>query len=225
MSGRARALAGLAVVVAGGLAAGSGYALHQVTKDDSSPAAAARPQPSATSEPTSEPTPEPTTAASPTPAPAPSPTTSPTPSGSPSARPTATVKRYAYPAPTRTYTALYFASAKAMPTNDAAHDLDVEARATDGDGTVFLTSIDWGDGTTSGGEKDPASCPAYPSPTAQPAPYRPHPDDRTLAASHRYARAGTYTVKILVRSINADCRPHGPKQETALATLPDIVVA
>lgn len=227
MSGRARALAGLAVVVAGGLAAGGGYALHAATKDDSTPAAATAP--AATQSPAAAPTQEPTPTPTVTPTPALTPTATLTPSASPSAKPTvkptATTRYYAYPAPTKKYDGLYFVAAKAVPSNDGSHGAEAEARAADGDGTIFVTSVDWGDGTSDGGEPNPPSCPAYPSPTAQPAPYRPHPDDRTFTRSHTYARPGQYTITIHIRSVNADCRPHGPKTETADATLRSVSIS
>jgi len=227
MSGRARALAGLAVVVAGGLAAGGGYALHATTRDDSTPVAAATQNPTAapTGSPTPTPAPVPSVTPTPTPTPSPTPTPPPKATATPSARPTATTRYYAYPAPTKRYDGLYFVAAKAVPEGGGSRSAEAEARAKDGDGTIFVTSVDWGDGTSDGGESNPPSCPAYPSPTAQPAPYRPHPDDRTFTRSHTYAQQGTYTITIHIRSVNADCRPHGPKTETADATLRSVSVS
>lgn len=231
MPGRARALAGLAVVVSGGLAAGAGYALHDATKDGGTttalPAASAEPTPEVTAEPT--PTPTPSATPSPTPSPTASPTpratatTAPTPTATPSA---AAVTRYPYPGPTRGYTSLYVESAEVDPANDGRHGVTLKAHAADGDGTILVTSIDWGDGTKSGGEPDPSSCPPHPSPTAKPGPYQPEPSDRTITATHRYKTAGSYDVVLSVRSINADCRPHGPATERATASFtgPNAVV-
>lgn len=237
MSGRARALAGLAVVVAGTLAAGSGYALHEATDDTvgattsaaSTPLPSDAPTPEPSETPTASPTPAPVVTARPTTTPTPSVT--PSPSASASASPTAspratpTVRYYPYPSPTTSYASLYFQSAKVTPEDSGTLTVDLEARAVDGDGTIFVTAIDWGDGHTDGGEPDPSGCPAYPSPTSNPGPYKPQPDDRIIATSHHYATAGTYTVAIRVRSINADCRPRGPAHETAVATLRGVGVS
>jgi hypothetical protein len=217
MPGRARLLAGLAVVVAGGLAAGAGYALDAAVSDDS-PTALASPTPSPTAVPSEAPTETPT----PTPAAAPSPTTTPSPTGSATATPVVTstpgtVRRYAYPAPTRKYAGLAL-TAELKPSDAPSRTVSLQGHATDGDGTVFVARIDWGDGTVDPGEATPTSCPAYPSPTAAPGPYQPAPDSRSFTRSHVYHASGDYTVVVTVRSVNADCRPHGPAPETATAT-------
>lgn len=217
MAARARLLAGLAVVVAGGLAAGAAYALDQAT-DDGTPTASASASPSPTATPvetTSEsPSPEPSTAPSPTV----SATTRPTPSATASPRPSGPVTHYAYPGPTTTYDSLSL-SAQVDPQSGAVgQTFSLQGDALDGDGTIFLASINWGDGTTDSGEALPASCPAYPSPTANPGPYQPAPDHRTFTRSHVYQKAGDFTVTVTVNSVNADCRPHGPKRETASVT-------
>jgi hypothetical protein len=100
------------------------------------------------------------------------------------------------------------------PRGSVGQTFTLQGHATDGDGTVFVTSVDWGDGTVDGGEPSPTSCPAYPSPSADPGPYRPEPDSRSFARSHAYANPGDYKVVVTVRSVNADCHPHGPIPET-----------
>ena len=220
MSGRARVLAGLAVVVAGGLVAGAAYALDEAT-GDSTPAALASP----TTAPSATP------AATATPAGAPSPSTTPTAAPTPTRTATATatasathsasaspVRYYAYPAPTRTYNGLEFSAEVNPQQGSVGQKFTLVGYARDGDGTIFVTSVDWGDGTVDGGEPDPDSCPAYPSPTANPGPYQPAPDKRTFTRTHVYSAAGTYKLVVTVRSINADCHPHGPRTETASAT-------
>ena len=217
MPGRARVLAGLAVVVAGGLVAGAAYALDQSTGGS----------PTALASPTASPSPTETPSASPTPAGAPSPTTTPTATPtvsrtaaathSPSASPSA-VRHYAYPAPTKTYAPLALSAEVNPQSGSVGQTFALEGHATDGDGTIFVTSVNWGDGTVDGGEALPYRCPAYPSPTANPGPYQPAPDNRTFTRSHVYQRSGTFTVTVTVHSVNADCRPHGPKAETASVT-------
>ena len=215
---RARLLAGLAVVVAGGLAVGAAYALDQATSD-STPTAFASPSASPT------PTETPVASTSPTPAAAPSPsaTASPTPSATPVATRSATasptaVRHYASPGPTKTYEGLAFSAEVNPQSGSVGQKFTLIGYAKDGDGTIFVVSVDWGDGTTDGGESTPTSCPAYPSPTAKPGPYQPAPDSRTFTRTHVYTAAGTYKLVVTVRSINADCRPHGPKTETAAVT-------
>ncbi|MFN2539449.1 MAG: hypothetical protein ABR549_15040 [Mycobacteriales bacterium] len=225
MAGRARLLAGLAVVVAGGLAAGAAYALDHATDDGTATAAA-----SATPSPT--PLATPSESAGPLPSAAPSPTATATPTATPTARPTpsasatraatpkptAPVRHYAYPAPTRTYEGLSLSAKMDPHSGSVGETFDLEGDATDGDGTIFVAGIDWGDGTVDKGEASPAQCPAYPSPTANPGPYQPASDHRTFTRSHVYRAAGDYRVVVTVRSVNADCRPHGPKPETASVT-------
>jgi hypothetical protein len=218
MSGRARVLAGLAVVVAGGLAAGAAYALDQSTGSST---------PTALASPTLAPAPSATPPASPTPAAPPSPTTTPTAAPTPTRTPTATrsasarpsaVRYYAYPAPTKTYEGLAFSAEVNPQSGSVGQTFTFVGYAKDGDGTIFVTSIDWGDGTVDGGEASPNHCPAYPSPTTNPGPYQPAPDKRTFTRTHVYTAAGTYKLVAKIRSINADCHPHGPKTETASVT-------
>jgi hypothetical protein len=94
----------------------------------------------------------------------------------------------------------------------------LSAQAVDGDGTIYVVGVDWGDGTVSGGESDPTQCRSYPSPSTQPGPYQPSPDNRKFTRRHSYARSGAYNVTLTVRSVNADCRPHGPATETTKVT-------
>ena len=217
---RARLLAGLAVVVAGGLAVGAAYALDQATSD-STPTAFASPTPSPT------PSETPAASVSPTPAAAPSPTATPTASATPSRTPVATrsaaasptaVHYYAYPGPTKTYEGLAFSAEVNPQDGSVGQKFTLVGYAKDGDGTIFVVGVNWGDGTTDGGESTPDHCPAYPSPTAKPGPYQPAPDSRTFTRTHVYTAAGTYKLVVTVRSINADCRPHGPRTETAAVT-------
>ncbi|MCU1601737.1 MAG: hypothetical protein JWO22_2446 [Frankiales bacterium] len=221
MAGRARLLAGLAVVISGTLAGTAAYALNDATQGGAPtalPVASAAPTETATPEPTESPTPEPTPTPSPTPSRAASPTPTPSPTASPKPRVTVssspTPRHYPYPAPTTTYDRLALSAGMNPQSADAGTVFTLEATATDGDGSIFLTDIDWGDGSHDSGEASPRSCPAYPSPTSNPGPYQPEPDHRSFSRSHVYANAGTYSPTISVRSINADCRPNGPGTET-----------
>jgi hypothetical protein len=224
MTARARALAGLAVVVAGALAGGAAYALDQATGDVAGDRSAASPSPSPTVSPTPSGLATPILTVSPTAtstassSAAPTPTSSPTPSRAPSTAPGAPAKRYPYPAPTTSYAPLALRASIDPQAGAVGQTFTLEGNATDGDGTIFVTSVSWGDGTVDGGEASPASCPAYPSPTAAPGPYRPRPDDRTFTRTHAYSAAGSYKVVLTVRSINADCRPNGPRAEVATVT-------
>jgi hypothetical protein len=223
MAGHARLLAGLAVVVAGGLAGVAGYALEQAT-GDSNPAAVASPAASATpmQSPFESPSPTPTPSA--TPSATAAPTATPRPTATPSATPTN--RLYAYPRPSKTYARLALSASVDPGTGPVGQLFALSAATSDGDGTIFVTSVDWGDGTVGAGEASPGACPAYPSPTAQPGGYRPQPDRRNLRFTHRYRQAGRYTVTVEVRSLNADCRPYGPAQEQATARFagPDAIV-
>jgi hypothetical protein len=219
MAGHARLLAGLAVVVAGGLAGAAGYALEQATGDSS---------PAALPAPTASPTPRQTLseAPSPTPAPTATPTATAVPSATPRPTATPTTRLYAYPRPSKTYARLALSASVDPRTGTVGQLFALSAATSDGDGTIYVTSVDWGDGTVGAGEADPGACPAYPSPTAQPGDYRPQPDRRNLRFTHRYRQAGRYTVTVEVRSLNDDCRPYGPAQEQATARFagPDAIV-
>ncbi|MCW2707280.1 MAG: hypothetical protein JWM22_1122 [Frankiales bacterium] len=223
MAGHARLLAGLAVVVAGGLAGAAGYALEQAT-GESSPAALPAPTASPTASPT--PTQTPTETPTPTPVLSPTPTATAVPTATPRTTATPTTRFYAYPRPSKTYARLALSASVNPRTGTVGQLFALSAATSDGDGTIYVTSVDWGDGTVGAGEANPGACPAYPSPTAQPGGYRPQPDRRNLRFTHRYRQAGSYTVTVEVRSLNADCRPYGPAQEQATARFagPDAIV-
>jgi hypothetical protein len=223
MAGHARLLAGLAVVVAGGLAGAAGYALEQAT-GESSPAALPAPTASPTASPT--PTQTPTETPTPTPVLSPTPTATAVPTATPRTTVTPTTRFYAYPRPSKTYARLALSASVNPRTGTVGQLFALSAATSDGDGTIYVTSVDWGDGTVGAGEANPGACPAYPSPTAQPGGYRPQPDRRNLRFTHRYRQAGRYTVTVEVRSLNADCRPYGPAQEQATARFagPDAIV-
>ncbi|MCU1622143.1 MAG: hypothetical protein JWL79_988 [Frankiales bacterium] len=210
MAGRARLLAGLAVLVAAGLAGGGAYALSQAT-GDSTPTAQTTPSAEPVVTPSESPAPVPTTA---TPTSTPTSTVSATATATPTVSTSPTPRRYPYPSPTKGYRGLALTASMNTPRGTVGQSFTLQGHATDGDGTIFVTSVDWGDGTVDGGEPSPTSCPAYPSPSANPGPYQPEPDSRSFARSHAYANPGDYKVVVTVRSVNADCHPHGPIAET-----------
>lgn len=133
----------------------------------------------------------------------------------------ATVTRYAYPKPTQTYTPLYISKIEYRPSGGGTTEDSnrLSATAFDGDGTIHLGQILWGDGVVTPGTAAPGACPPRPSPTTRPGPYEPNDDQQTYVRDHRYAKAGTYKISVTVTSGNADCRPNGPASETATLSL------
>jgi hypothetical protein len=127
--------------------------------------------------------------------------------------------RYPYPKPTTTYAGLALNAGVDPQTGSVGTVFTLSARATDGDGSIYLVGIDWdGNGTFTDGEADPTRCKSFPSPSTKPGPYQPAPGDRSFTRRHKYTQAGIYTVTIRVRSVNADCRPYGPKAEVQQIT-------
>lgn len=231
-----RVLVGGSLLLSLVLAGGAAVALTSATGDPGSTTAAPSPAavvPSAT--PSSSPAPAPTAAPTPvaTPSPsavatsaAPAASASPSAAASAAASPSATrsaapVTRYAYPKPTRQYTSLYISKIEFQPSGSGttADDNALTVRAVDGDGTIRLGQIAWGDGTLTQGAAAPGPCAPKPSPTTRPGPYQPHGDDRTFVKHHRYTTAGTYKISVTVSSGNADCRPNGPASETVTLDL------
>jgi cytoskeletal protein RodZ len=186
LTARGRVLVVAAFVLSAALCAGAAVAFVRASNDDSTaPRALASASPSAT--PSEQPTP--TATSTPTPTVTPTATATAAPTSSPSPRHTATSK------PTRTSTRVKGLSAQASldlksggTTDDVFHIL---ARATDGNGTISLQSLDWGDGSplVEGG-RGSACNPAATAPA----------DCRTFAWSHQYAQAGPYIVTIVFAS-------------------------
>jgi hypothetical protein len=144
------------------------------------------------------PTDQPTSAA---PTPSRAPTTAATASSSPAATPSPTLSATPSPAvrpssgapsPTPVRTPLppgLFANASVAEASGASagDPVHVKAHATDGDGSISLLSLDWGDGSSQvrGGRGTVCSPPA-----AAPA------DCRNFAWTHPYAAPGSYTITI-----------------------------
>lgn len=128
---------------------------------------------------------------------------------------------YAYPKPTHGYAALYLAKIEFQPSGNGttADSNRLSATAIDGDGTIRLGQVLWGDGTVTQGTTAAGPCPPKPSPTTRPGPYEAHGDQQTFVKDHRYTKAGTYQISVTVDSGNADCRPNGPASETATLTI------
>jgi hypothetical protein len=228
---RARGLAIGAVVVSALLAGTAAYALDQAT-DDSAPTVLSSPEPVVTESPTAEPTVDPTLAPIPTLtplptlSPTPTSTASPTHSASPTASQTAVVtasptprRIYPYPKPTTVYAGLAL-SAKLIPRGGSQYAVSVVTEddrngATDGDGTIYLESLSWNDGPLVRGV-NPTSCRSYPPLTSPPGPYQPEPDSKRATYEHTYPSGpANYHIVLTIRSVNADCKPNGPKPETA----------
>jgi hypothetical protein len=223
MAGSSRLLAGVAFVVSLGLAGGAAYALDQATSKKPAPSALTEPSATPAPEQTPSPTPSPTPSATASPTPSPTPSATPSPTRSATPQPTVTrspaATRYPYPRPTTTYQGLALSAGVNPQTGSVGSVFTLSGHATDGDGTIYVVGVDWeGNGVFTGGEADPTSCRSYPSPSTKPAPYSPTPGNRTFTRKHTYSQAGVYTVTVRVRSVNADCRPNGPKAEVQQVT-------
>ncbi|MDQ1687338.1 MAG: hypothetical protein QOK42_313 [Frankiaceae bacterium] len=158
---------------------------------------------------------EPTATSTPTP-PAPSATLTPTP-GASTPGPTTSPRSYPFATPTTSYPPLTITTTMkpaTAGTTQTAYVLSVRLR--DGDGAGSVTSVDWGDGTS--WKHEPVgmvTCAIYPSPTAPPAPYSPHPSDTTVAIHHAWRTPGPYTVKVQASSSGPRCRPDSAAFEDA----------
>lgn len=95
----------------------------------------------------------------------------------------------------------------------------VVGKATDGDGTIYFTGMTWGDGASEPRQSSPRKCKSYPPLTSPPGPYQPDPDSKTYTFNHRYLAPGDYKITFRVASLNADCRPNGPKDETRVLSV------
>ncbi|HUR13297.1 MAG TPA: hypothetical protein VM097_02260 [Mycobacteriales bacterium] len=192
LTSRGRALVVAAFLLSAALCSTAAVALVEASRDDD-----ATPRALASASPTPAPTEEPTPSPSPTAAVTATPTVAPTASASP--KPTATVttspapRVTASPRPSATRTAQpagLFLDAILDPANGTSPGADVGlfAHATDGDGTIRLVSVTWGDGTKST-TAEVTECAAQ-----GPA------DCKDFELHHTYAAAGTYTVTLTVAS-------------------------
>lgn len=192
--GRGRWVMAAAFVLAAALFATGAVAFVIASRDDK-PSAAPRVHPSLII-----PTPEPTQTPSPTPSPTPKVTATPTPSATPAVTASPTPSRSASPAPRVT------SSPKPKPTKTttpeglsatAAIDLatggqpgdtyHVTGHATDGDGTIYLKSVDWGDGGLSTLNQRGTACSQAPKAPA---------DCRNYATSHVYTKPGSHVITL-----------------------------
>lgn len=220
MAHNPRLLGGLAVLVSAGLVAGATVAYVNAGDEDPSRAVdvpvAAGASPTAEPVPTEAPTeapsatPSATTTASPTAAPTASAAASPSPSR------TGSSTTYPYPKPTRTYDGLRLSATMNPGDGYTTTRFTMSVTASDGDGTIYLKSISWGDGTTTT-EPNPQSCKSYPPLTSPPGAYQPQADDYKRSFPHTYKAEGDYKVVVTVASVNKDCRPNGPRTEERTA--------
>jgi hypothetical protein len=224
----------LALLIAAVLAAGSGYALYNAG-DDSSPAVGALPTTSATPSATPSETPSETPSATPTETASPTPavTASPTSTRSSSPRATSGSHTYAYPKPSRTYDGLQVTLTSNPQHGTVGQNFRVTIEATDGDGKLFFNGLSWGDGATVPSQGNPQRCKSYPPLTSPPGAYQPQPDARTGSTAYRFdhkylappAQADHYDITVHIASVNADCRPNGPKREDRTLTVRVYVTA
>jgi hypothetical protein len=190
MTTRGRVLVVAAFVLAAALCATAAVALVLASNDSPKPAAALP-----TVHPTLVyPTDQPTTAPS-TPAPTKAPTTAATASSSPGATSSPRTSPAARatsggPAPTRTpLPAGLAANASVAEASGATagEGIHVKAHATDGDGSISLLSLDWGDGSEQvRGGRGTACTPPAKAPA----------DCRNFAWTHAYPDPGTYTITL-----------------------------
>jgi hypothetical protein len=197
LSGRARLLVIAAFVLSAGLFGTAAVAYVVASRDDGPKKAGPTvhpsvivptQEPSATPTPTLEPTSSPTPAASPTASPSASPATSPSPSASPRAA-TSSPR----PSPTRSFVKQgLFVDAVLDPADGdtvaTVTDFVLSAHATDGDGTIKLQSVTWGDGTKSTSGKT-SECPSTGTG-----------DCKDFELHHVYNRTGRFEVYLTVTS-------------------------
>lgn len=218
------------LLVAALLAGLSGYALTNAGDEGSPqltlPTAGPSPTLSSTPKATPSTTPSPTATASP----------APTETSTSTHRPTATPHStrtssggsgtYAYPKPSRRYDGLRLTGQFTGKNVTVGDPYKVSAVATDGDGTIYFTGLDWGDGSKVPGQASPQHCKSYPPLHSPPGPYQPQPDKKNFGPfNHTYVTPGTYTIIVKVASVNADCRPNGPKPEATSVALKVTVTA
>ena len=222
MAHNPRLLGGLAVLASSALVAVATVAY--VNAGDESPSKAVdvpvapgvvpTPTPVATFSPSETPSASASATATAAPTASPSATASASASASPSK--TASSGTYAYPKPTRTYDGLRLSATMNPGDGYTTTRFSMSVTASDGDGTVYLQSIDWGDGTKTS-EANPQACKSYPPLTSPPGAYQPQADSYKRSFPHTYRNAGNYTVTVTVASVNKDCRPNGPAREDRVA--------
>lgn len=180
---------------------------------------------------TPSPTPTPTATATATPTATASPTATATATAKPTATKTATAKpttqqTYAYPKPTRSYAPLQVTMRSSRGAGEVGDTFSITAVATDGDGEIYMNGLDFGDGTTVPAQSSPKKCKAYPPLHSPPGAYQAEPDKKDFGPyTHKYLAPGTYTITMRVASVNADCKPNGPKDESRILQLKVTVTA
>lgn len=221
---RTRVFLLLALAIAAVLAAGSAFALINADDEPALTLPTAAPttslSPLATPSPTASPTPSATPTATPTSSPTPTATRTATPTSSPTA-----VKTYAYPSPSHRYDSLRMSGTLSQGLATVGTNIELTVNATDGDGTIYLTQLSWGDGTSDPAQPSPRHCKSWPTLHSPPGAYRPEPDTFKAVAHHRWVTPGDYTVTVTVTSVNADCKPHGPATERATVQIPIRITA
>jgi hypothetical protein len=199
--GRGRLVMVAAFVLAGALFATGAVAFVLASRDDKKTAVPRvhpsliipTQEPSETPSPTPSPTPAATRSATPSPAAVVTASPSATRSASPAPRATQTSPR---PKPTKTVVAEGLSADASLDRADggtAGQTYEVTGHATDGDGTIYLKSINWGDGTLTTLNARGTAC----SPAAvAPADCRNYVDYRLGRQSHIFSKPGSYTITV-----------------------------
>jgi hypothetical protein len=151
---------------------------------------------------------------------APSATSTPTPTSTP-----ASPRTYAWPTPTRSYAPLAVRVTLAPGGGTTQTPFTLRVHLTDGDGDVGVDRIRWGDGSIYRTPPGPqALCAYYPSPTAPPGPYRPHPSDATWVFGHAWRHAGTYQVLVETSSSAGRCQAGYHEAPESVAVHVDLTI-
>jgi len=182
----------VAFVLSAGLCAGGAIALVKTSANDGKPRAL--PTPSVSPLPSEQPTVAPTTPApttSPTPVATATPTVTAVPSPTHTATSSPTPRRTTSPRPSPTGSTVEGLSSSASINyatgGTTADHFVVTAKATDGNGTIYLQSIDWGDDPPATLHERGTACSP---PATAPADCRKYPE------GHDYAAAGSYIITI-----------------------------
>jgi hypothetical protein len=210
LSGRARLLVIAAFVLSAALFGTAAVAYVLASRDDDEVAGPKvhptvilpTQEPTASPSPTTSPTPSPTPKASPTASPSPAAVVTPSRSASP--RPRATS---AAPKPSKTPPPEALAAEVSLDRANggtAGQTYKITGHATDGDGAIYLKSIDWGDGTVTTLMARGTACA---QPVVAPADCRDYLDYRIGRQAHVYSDRGTYKIIVTFVSGAETLRP------------------
>jgi cytoskeletal protein RodZ len=195
LSGRARLLVIAAFVLSAALFGTAAVAYVLASRDDDEVAGPKvhptvilpTQEPTASPSPTTSPTPSPTPKASPTASPSPAAVVTPSRSASPRPRATSAAPKPSATKPTAKEGLFASAALDRATGGTTGESYKVTAHATDGDGVIYLKSINWGDGTVSTlNQRGTACSPAAKAPA----------DCRNYAVSHVYTKPGKHKITL-----------------------------